>query len=446
MLKRVLFILLYFLSPILLIVAIFMSNKNLYSASNLFIPMSLGACAFTWLNFELILSARPKFIESSFGLDKFFRFHSLMAVIAIVLAFIHKLLEENIFGDEGFQPQVGSIAIIIFIVAAGLALIFMIDTVVKLIKPINKIRKFLEKIQVGKYHIQVILHNATVVGVIVLFVHVMLTYSAKNLMVKSVYILYFGISISFYLYHKVILRYFLLKSFIVTDVKSETPTMWTITLKPSKGEVFQYKAGQFGFLRIVGDSISSEMHPFSISSEPMNKEFVTVTIKKLGDWTSSVSKIKVGDKATLDAPYGRFIPQLYKSDKATVLIAGGVGITPMLSILRYFYKVDRERHVMLFWGLNDMNEMLCKEEFDKFKSDMKNFTFIPVLANDKAFEGEQGYITTEKIERLIKEKNYEITQLQYFVCGPPLMQTSVLKGLKTLGIKQNNIHYEKFSL
>jgi predicted ferric reductase len=446
MLKKTFYILSYFLSPVLLMIAIFISNPSLYSKSNFFISMTLGACAFTWLNFELILSARPKFIESSFGLDKFFRFHSLMAVIAIVLSFLHKLIKEDIFGDEGLPATIGTVAIIIFIGAAVLALIFMIDTVVKRVKPLLKLKKYLEKIKIGKYHIQVILHNATVIGVIVLFIHVMFTYSAKNLLVKYIYILYFGVSISFYLYHKVFRYYYLTTEFVVSNVKSETPTMWTITLKPVKGEIFKYKAGQFGFLRIIGDGISREMHPFSISSDPTNKKFVTVTVKKLGDWTSTVGQIKAGDKAILDAPYGRFSPQFYNSDKPTVLIAGGVGITPMLSIMRYFYKTDKNRSVMLFWGLNDLNELLCKKEFDEFQSSMKNFTFVPVIANDKAYKGEQGFITSEKIERIIKARSYEMTELEYFVCGPPLMQTSVLKSLKTLGIKRKNIHYENFSL
>lgn len=101
---------------------------------------------------------------------------------------------------------------------------------------------------------------------------------------------------------------------------------------------------------------------------------------------------------------------------------------------------------MLFWGLNDLNELLCKKEFDEFQNSMKNFTFVPVIANDKTYKGEQGFITSEKIERIIKARSYEITELEYFVCGPPLMQTSVLKSLKTLGIRRKNIHYENFSL
>ena len=144
MVKKFLFLAIYFLSPILPILAIYTSNPRFYG-SNGFIPMVLGSIAFTWLNLQLILSSRPKFIESYFGLDKFYRFHGLMAVIAIALAFSHKLLKGLTF-SESFTTQLGDVAIIIFIGAAVLALIFMVDTITKKIKILNTLRTLSKKI------------------------------------------------------------------------------------------------------------------------------------------------------------------------------------------------------------------------------------------------------------------------------------------------------------
>ena len=155
MFKKILFLVVYFLSPMLPVVAIYNSNPSYFGASG-FLPMILGAVAFTWLNIQLILSARVKMIEACFSLDWLYKFHGIMAIVAIILALIHKLKLEEVF-DESFQTKLGSIAIFIFIAASALALVFMIDTVVALIKPLKIIRKFAKKLEVGKYNIQVFL-------------------------------------------------------------------------------------------------------------------------------------------------------------------------------------------------------------------------------------------------------------------------------------------------
>jgi len=290
------------------------------------------------------------------------------------------------------------------------------------------------------------LHNLNVMAVVLVFIHVMLTYSAKNALVKSVYILYFVAAIGFYFYHKVIRRYFFDKEFIVEQVLAESSSISTLLLRPKEGEVFSYQPGQFGFFRVLGDGISPEEHPFSISSQPSDKKHLSVTIKNLGDWTESVHRIALGSKVMIDAPYGRFSPLRYHSENGIVLIAGGVGITPMLSIVRYFHQNNQNQKLMLFWGVNDTNEMICNEEFQTFQNEMPSFTLIPVIAKEPSFKGEKGYVTGEILERRIKANEYHMKELQYFICGPAVMQSSVLKSLKLMGIQTRNIHYERFSL
>ena len=442
--KKAIFFLLYFLSPILPIAAIYLSNPGYYGGSGL-IPMVLGASAFTWLNAQLIISARPKLIESTFGLDRIFRFHSLMPVIAIIAAFVHKLIKGDSF-EESLKTQLGDAAIVIFIVVSVLALVFMIDTVVRWIKPLGIVRQYAIKLLVGKYNIQKLLHNAVVAAVILVFIHVMLSYSARNAFVKTVYIAYFAASVGFYLYHKVVMRYFLSKKYIVGKITEESGSMVTITLKPESGKVGRYLPGQFGFIRIQGDGISGEEHPFSLTSEPTNTDTISMTIKNLGDWTADVQKIRPGSKARLTGPYGRFSPLLYPADKAVVLIAGGVGITPMLSILRYFYKKEKDRKVILFWGINSKSELIFPDEFEAFGRVMKNFTLVPVIAKEADYEGEKGYITYELLKRVMKDNNADLGAAQYFICGPAVMQKTVIKGLKSNGIDRKSIHFESFSL
>ncbi len=432
---------LYFISPLVLTYAIYSGNTAYYGGVRNFIPMILGAAAYTWLNFELILGARPKFIESAFGLDKFLRFHSLMAVIAVAMGFAHKLLK----GGDSIKALFGSAAVVIFIIATVFALVFLIDTLARTVKPLGVLRNLLIRLKVGKYHVQIILHNATAAAVVLMFVHVMLTWSAKKPFAMTVYMLYFAVSFGLYLYHKIIRRFWTAKRFVVSGIKSENALMTTLTLTPKSGKVFAYTAGQFGFLRILGGSVSSEEHPFTFSSEPTDKDTVSITIKNLGDWTAAVDQIKIGDAATLDAPYGRFGPLFDTRTESSILIAGGVGITPMLSILRYLAKTDPERQILLLWGVNEPDELICREELEGLGDRMRRFSFVPIVANDRSGNGESGYLTQEKIAQLAKAHGCDIDTARFFVCGPSAMLDSVKKSLKTLGVKKRNIHAENFS-
>ena len=71
-----------------------------------------------------------------------------------------------------------------------------------------------------------------------------------------------------------------------------------------------------------------------------------------------------------------------------VLMAGGVGITPMISILRYYKEFNKNQKIILFWGVNNINEIILSDEFKNLGNEMNDFTFIPVLAKDDEFHGE----------------------------------------------------------
>jgi predicted ferric reductase len=445
MLKKTLFILLYFLSPIFLIYALYTGNPDKYDTFTSTYPMILGAIAYTWLIGEFVLVARPKFIEKYFGMDKLYRFHGLMAVVSIFMAYVH---QENISGRYGEVRDYGDFAYNIFLAIIIISLLFMVDSIILKIKPILFIRKLVGRLKILKYMHYVAIHNLTILALIFMLIHVLLTTNAKeNLSVRIIYILYFSIGAIFYLYHRVFKMLILRKNiYIVKEVIQESTNMWTFRLAPEKGKILPYKPGQFGFLRFLGKNISMEEHPFSISSEPSNTEYLSVTIKELGDYTSCVKNITAGYKAYIDAPYGNFCYIDYPNEEEIVLIAGGVGITPILSTLRHITKHDKGKNVVLFWGINNQNDLICKDEFLKMQSELKNFLFVPVAFNDDTWEGEKGIINGDKIKAVLENHGSNVLSKSYYICGPSIMLDGVIKGLKTLGIKRTKIHYEKFSL
>jgi ferredoxin-NADP reductase len=130
----------------------------------------------------------------------------------------------------------------------------------------------------------------------------------------------------------------------------------------------------------------------------------------------------------------------------TVLLAGGVGITPAISMLRHMYAKERHRKVLLFWGINTASELAFQKELTQMRQAMKNFVFIPVVLNDPTWAGEKGFIDRAKIETALKNYGLQLESSGFYICGPVNMMKVMVGNLKTMGVKRNKIHFESFSL
>jgi predicted ferric reductase len=443
--KKCLITAVYFISPLIPGTILYFSDPDKYSDHGVLAGMIFGVCAFTWLMAELIIIARIKYVEKDFGQDLLFRVHGFMAVTAILLSVAHKVIEESIYGSliVGF---VGNITLYIFLFISLFALLFMANTFVSRFKKIVQLKIAAQGSAFFGYEFHRILHNLAVIGIIILYVHVMLTSSAaEHLSVKAVYSAMFSICFLFYIYHKIITRIILRRNrYVVTKVKGENSNIWTLELVPIDGKVLMYKPGQFAFLRFYGEGISYEEHPFSLSSDPSDRKKILVTIKELGNFTSSVKNIKAGYTASVDGPYGKFSYLNYPEETETVLIAGGVGITPAFSMLRYMRSNDKNRNVTLIWGLGSRKDLLSLKELESMKQEMRHLHIVPVMFKDDAWDGEKGIIDRLLISRLLKHKGHMISEVGFYICGPDPMLRLVRNSLTHIGISKKQIHFERF--
>lgn len=445
--KKTLLSILYFLSPFVLIAALYFSIPGRYTNSTLLIGMIIGAIAYTWLTMQFMLSARPKFIERSFGMDKLYRFHAWIAIAALVVAFIHRQLFEELFG-ENTMTTLGTAALVIFITISVLSMLLMTTSIFHKIKAVSWVKKTIEKLTKIKYQHLRLIHNLTIIAFALMNIHVLLTINAKMFpLIRGIYWVYFVSALLFYIYHKFIKTAVLKsRSLLVKNVIQASPTMYSIEMTPKAGKTLKYMPGQFGFFSFLQKGLTKEEHPFSISSSPHDESVVSVTIKKLGDFTSKIGSVVPGTEVLLDAPYGRFTYVVHPEEKDLVMIAGGVGITPILSMMRHLHHVEKQRKVILLWGMNTLDDFIFRSEFMEMKKEMPNLFLVPVVAFDPNYEGEKGFIDQEKIARWLDISKVDQDNTGFYVCGPAVMMEKTIQNLSKIGIHKKHIHFEKFSL
>jgi predicted ferric reductase len=206
-----------------------------------------------------------------------------------------------------------------------------------------------------------------------------------------------------------------------------------IVLTPVEKKL-QHKPGQFVFLSINSLGIDLAQHPFSIASGP-EEENLTISIKSLGDYTETIQLIREGATVEVEGPYGRF-SYAFVPNRFQVWIAGGIGITPFLSMVKNL-AYDSEVRAILYYVVKDESEAVYRELLQAYAESFPNaLTFRPY------FSKIEGRCSPEIIAKEVSD----IAKRELFVCGPPAMMQSMRSGFVKMGHKNSHIHTEEFSL
>jgi len=125
------------------------------------------------------------------------------------------------------------------------------------------------------------------------------------------------------------------------------------------------------------------------------------------------------------------------------MISGGVGITPMLSMLRYMADAGADRSVVLIWANRTQSNIFFREELDGMRSKLPRLRIHHVLSEDEGWPGEKGLVNLDLLRRLLTERDL---RARVFLCGPPPMMEKVSAALRELGYPRARVHTERFSL
>ncbi len=221
--------------------------------------------------------------------------------------------------------------------------------------------------------------------------------------------------------------------FTISEVKMETHDSFTISIKSEKP--FNFAAGQFCFLRLNKNSLHAR-HPFTISSAP-GEEILKFTIKQAGRFTETAKNLTAGEEILIDGPFGKFIP---KTEKNLVFIAGGVGITPFMSIIKDHINKNSNQKIILIYGSRTEQDIIFKNEIDSVNKEWFNKVYVLSNENQDSAQYERGYLTKEIMTKYVKD----ISSSLYYICGPEIMKTGAKKILAELGVENKNVFVENF--
>jgi len=237
----------------------------------------------------------------------------------------------------------------------------------------------------------------------------------------------------------------------VIEKKKLSPTAVCLRLGLN-GKEFKFLPGQYvqaeikleerkGF-KILNNQSRIQKRSFSISSSPNEKKYIEFTCKAVPNGFVSVYTVchsKVGDKFKIIGPMGNFIFNEKKTKKNLVFLAGGSGISPMISILRYISKNKIKLNVSLIYSSKTEEDILWKKEIEEISKRNKNIKSIFTLTQQQ-WKGRTGRIDKELIESNVNK----IKDTDFYIVGPPPFVEEMEEILAELGVKEDSIKKEAY--
>lgn len=239
------------------------------------------------------------------------------------------------------------------------------------------------------------------------------------------------------------------REYVVRELRPETSTVSTLVLEPRRDRrqrgyrTLAFAPGQFAWIRL-NPSIGAQEHPFTIASSAHVGLWTEFTIRHTGDFTNELRQLRPGSPVWVDGPHGAFTLDLRRCT-GLVMIAGGVGITPMMSMLRTLaHRRDRRPHRLVVVA-RTLDDLLFRAELSDLQQRL-DLTVIELLrAPPPSWTGASGAVDEELLTALLPGA-FRRNQLDYYLCGPPAMVTDVLTVLDGLDVPQPRIHTEQFDL
>jgi predicted ferric reductase len=400
------------------------------------IASAAGALGFAILLSEFVLSGRFTLVSGRIGIDAIMRLHQLAARVALVLIVLHPLL--YVWPRMASDPM-GAASMLGAMFASGSLRTGVIAWALTIILVAMAIWRDQLRITYETWRLS---HGLGALLIAAFSLHHALAIGSHSVMPALALYWQAGFTLALLtMLHVYILRPLLQMRapYRIASVEKAAERTWLLVIEPQQAEAITFEAGQFVWLNIGHSPFSLTEHPFSIASAP-HLGRLDFLIKEAGDFTNKIGAVKPGTRVWIDGPYGHFtLPEA--GSAPLVFIAGGVGIAPVLSMLR---EMDRRRTgqpVTLIYGNRLASQIVAPDELRAMETSLGLHLQLVLGEPPEDWRGLSGDLSEPVLRPLLTPL---VPDARYMICGPLPMIDAVEAILKRLGISSASIFTERF--
>jgi predicted ferric reductase len=381
----------------------------------------------------LALMARVPALERGLGADRLARWHAMGGRYTVSLAVAHTLLiiwgyaiaaHTNVVHETSslvldYPDVLMATVAVLLLVAVGIA----------------SARAARRKLRYETWHF---IHLYTYLAIALAFSHQFATgadfvNNAKARWLWSA--LYIGVAVLLIWYRLLtpILAAFR-HQFRVVDVRREGPDVVSVIVAGRHLDGLHAEAGQFFRWRFLTRDLWWAANPYSLSAAP-RPDLLRITVKITGDHSAALLHLRPGVRVLVEGPYGAFTATR-RTQRKVLLLAGGVGITPLRSLLETLR--GRPGDIDLIYRANTEADLVLRHEID-WIAQRRGIAVHYLLGPPRP--GIADHLAAPQLRRLVPD----INERDVFLCGPEPMMAAARTGLRRAGVPRRHIHHESFT-
>jgi len=403
------------------------------------IASGLGLAAFSIILIDFVLSGRFQVVSRGLGIDVTMRFHQLFARTAAVFAILHPFLYQgHMFRRPLPWDSAGLHAFGLDFtgIAAGIAAwillcVFILAAI------------FRDRLPY-KHETWRLMHGigaALIVGLVAYHAWNGGRYSSEAplswiwaglvaIAALTLFVVYLGRPL-----RQIARRY------RVTSVRKIADRTWELAIRSNRAAGARFKAGQFVWLNVGHSPFTLYENPFSIASAPNESGEMSFVIKEAGDFTRSLGSVEPGTRAYIDGPYGNLTIDGREAD-GIGLIGGGVGIAPLLSVVRQMRDSGDPRPAILAYGNRHRGQIVYEDELRSVGDETALRVEFILQDPPEDWDGRTGMLDPATIKDIFGFEGAD--RWLYLLCGPPGMLETAETALLELGVPPKQILSERF--
>lgn len=389
-----------------------------------------GWVAFALLAAEFALVTRVRAAAAAFGSDALLLFHRLMALAALAFLALHGALLAPRLPDPFARAPLERFGAL----AAWAVLLLIVSTVWR-----RRLR--------WSHELWLVTHRVLALTVVVAGAwHVLVSLGPGESAARAVVWTYAGAALALFAAQRLVRPLHLQRRpWELVENRDEGASTRTLVLRAVGHSGLRFAPGQFVWIATPRRRLLVEEHPITIASSPEldGGRTLELAIKALGDWSREiVPALYPGQRVRVDGPFGAFTCDGVAAQRL-VLVAGGVGVTPMRSMLLAMRDRGDRRPAVLFFAAHDRSRAMFAGELERLQSEIDLHVVFVFEAPGEGERCERGFLTADILRKHLPA---DLRFTSFFVCGPVPMMKAFEHIADELGVPAGRIHTERFDV